>query len=342
MTPADEVQAHRRQVAALADEGVRAVLPHRDVHVAAAPGQVHEGLGHEGGAQAVKLGDALDHELEECLAICGDQRVVIFPVHLELAVRVLMVVLVRAPAEREHAVADLRDHVVAPHQRLLVVAGLGLRVGAVGDAGTVGRDEEEFALHAGLHLQALLGGAGDLCLERIARGGLHGRVVHPQVGGEPGDLRLPRQLDEAGGIGPGEQVRVGRRHVEPSGKAGKPRARLLHPADRRGRHQLRALAAEQIGVGDQEILDALVLGDTRQIARHWSRSPLFVKTRASRSVPHSVPVIPGIQSVPANGTRAIAAASMVSATRSSGSRLCRWLLPQARAMVCASSVSTAR
>ena len=51
---------------------------------------------------------------------------------------------------------------------------------------------------------------------------------------------------------------------------------------------------------------------------------------------------PGIQSVPASGTRAMAAASTVSATRSSGSRLCTWLLPQARAMVCASSVSTDR
>src|SRR5690606_26947424 len=40
---------------------------------------------------------------------------------------------------------------------------------------------------------------------------------------------------------------------------------------------------------------------------------------------------PGIQLVPARGTRAIAAASTVSATRSSGSRCSRWALPQARA-----------
>ena len=51
---------------------------------------------------------------------------------------------------------------------------------------------------------------------------------------------------------------------------------------------------------------------------------------------------PGTQAVPANGTRAMAAASTVSATRSSGSRLCRCDLPQARAMVCASSTSTRR
>ena len=51
------------------------------------------------------------------------------------------------------------------------------------------------------------------------------------------------------------------------------------------------------------------------------------------------PALPGYQSVPASGTRAIAAASSVSAQRSSGSRLWRLLLPQARAMVCASSVN---
>ena len=54
------------------------------------------------------------------------------------------------------------------------------------------------------------------------------------------------------------------------------------------------------------------------------------------------PSRPGIQFVPASGTRAIAAASMVSATRSSGSRLCTCDLPHARASVCASSVSTRR
>ena len=53
-------------------------------------------------------------------------------------------------------------------------------------------------------------------------------------------------------------------------------------------------------------------------------------------------VAPGIQVVPASGTRAMAAASMVSAAKSSGSRLWRWFLPQARASVWASSVKTLR
>jgi hypothetical protein len=94
--------------------------------VAAIAGEMREGLGHEGGAKAVPLGDGLDHVLEKAMPISGLQDVAIEPVHLELAVRVLVVVLVRAPAERRHRVADLADHVEAAHQRLLVVAGLGL------------------------------------------------------------------------------------------------------------------------------------------------------------------------------------------------------------------------
>src|SRR5262249_34107561 len=51
---------------------------------------------------------------------------------------------------------------------------------------------------------------------------------------------------------------------------------------------------------------------------------------------------PGTQSVPASGILAIAAASTVSATRSSGSRLCTCDLPQARAIVWAPSTIARR
>ena len=97
--------------------------------VAAVAGEVGEGLGHEGGAQPVPLGDRAHHVLEEGMPVGGDQRRVVLPVHLELAVRVLVVVLVGLPAQRLHGVADLGDHVVAPHQGGLIVAGLLLAVG---------------------------------------------------------------------------------------------------------------------------------------------------------------------------------------------------------------------
>ena len=66
--------------------------------MAAVAGQMGEGLGHEGGAQAVLLGERLDHVLEEGVPVGGDQGVVVEPVHLELAVGVLVVVLVRRPS----------------------------------------------------------------------------------------------------------------------------------------------------------------------------------------------------------------------------------------------------
>ncbi len=66
------------------------------------------------------------------------------------------------------------------------------------------------------------------------------------------------------------------------------------------------------------------------------------RIRRRRRYPHEGPLTPGIQSVPASGTFAIAAASTVSATRSSGSRLWTCDLPHARARVCVSSVRTRR
>lgn len=81
---------------------------------------------------------------------------------------------------------------------------------------------------------------------------------------------------------------------------------------------------------------------------HWER--LLDRALARRLSPAShrrgdrlyAPGRPGIQLVPASGTRAIAAASIVSATRSSGSRLCTCDLPQARASVWVSSTKVRR
>ncbi len=86
------------------------------------------------------LGDRLHHIFEEGVPVGGLESVVELPVHLELAVGILVVVLIRAPAELEHGVADLGDHVIAPHQRLLVVAGLGLVIAGIGDVLAAGLD----------------------------------------------------------------------------------------------------------------------------------------------------------------------------------------------------------
>ena len=284
------------------------------------------------------LGDRLDHIFEERHPVGGGQRVGELPVHLELAVGVLVIVLVRRPAELEHGIADLADHVVAAHQRRLVVAGLRLGVRRIADRRAVGAHQEELAFDAGLHCKAGVCRLRHHLLENVAGRLLDQLAVHVGVGGEPADLALPGKLDQARWIGNGEHVGIGGRHVEPAGETGEAGAVLGHVADRGGRRQLGAQRAEQIDIGNQEIFDPALAGLDCKIDRHVTA----LSTPKARSSLVPIYVVPGIQFVPASGTLAMAAASTVSATRSSGSRLRTWLLPQARAMVCVSSVSTER
>ncbi len=196
------------------------------------------------------------------------------PVHLELAVGVLVVVLIGRPAELEHGVADRGDHLVAAHQGRLVVAGLVLGVARVGDRAAVGRDDEVFALDPGLHPPAVLGRGRDLALEDDAGRALDLLAVHPEIGREPADLGPPGQPGEALRIGHREHVRIGGRHVEPGGETREACADPLHLADRRGRHQLGAQHAEQIDEADQEVPDPLLLCDLCEIRRHPRVPPL--------------------------------------------------------------------
>ena len=236
--------------------------------MAAIAGEVGEGLGHEGRAVAVALGDRLDHELEEGVPVRGDQAIVVLPVHFELAVRVLVVVLVGLPAELDHRVADLADDVEAAHQRGLVVAGLLLHVPGIGDRHFVLREQEILALDAGLH--PVSGGvrALDLALQHHPGRGFDRGAVHPQIGGEPADLAVPGKLDQALRVGDGEHVGIGGRHVEPGGETREAGALLLHVGDGARRHQLRSQHAEQVDEADQEIADALVLGHRGEIDGH--------------------------------------------------------------------------
>src|SRR5205085_2186053 len=146
-------------------------------------------------------------------------------------------------------------------------------------------------------------------------------------------------------------------HVEPHGEARKTGPRFRHRVDRGGGHDLRAHGAEQIDERDQKIFDAVLFRISPKRRHRASPSQLVmrglgprihvfrstIKTwMAGTSPAMTKNYFPGIQFVPASGTCAIAADSIVRATRSSGSRLCRCDLPHARAMVCASSVMTER
>ena len=96
-----------------------------------------------------------------------------------------------------------------------------------------------------------------------------------------------------------------------------------------------APAASSGGAGDRRLGD----GAARDDEQHRAGDP-GGGLRGHRRVAHRW--APGIQSVPASGTLAMAAASMVSAARSSGSRLCTSDLPQARASMVTSMVSARR
>jgi hypothetical protein len=106
--------------------------------MAAVAGEGGEGLGHEAGAQALLLGHRLHHHLEEGMAIGGGEGLGEGPVDLELAIGILVVSLVRAPAQLLHRREQGPDQAEAAHQGQLVVAGFLLVVGRIGDGGAVG------------------------------------------------------------------------------------------------------------------------------------------------------------------------------------------------------------
>ena len=192
------------------------------------------------------------------------------------------------------AVADFGDDVVAAHQRLLVVAGLRLRVGAVGDRAAVGRDQEKLALDAGLHLVAVLRGILDDALEHLARV-LRRPACRPST-----DRRRPRRppASRAAGWRSRDRASRGCRDGPASCRARSRSRRSPRPAFAiasiaAAGTSLARMRAEQIDEGDQEIFDAVLLRVSSP-DRSPSLSPLptavgIPNAAMSRSV---LPVLP--------------------------------------------------
>ena len=86
-------------------------IPDRDMGVTPIAGQALDGLGHERRAVAVLFSNAFGHEFEEGVLVRRVQRIVEIPVHLPLAIRVFVVVLIGVPPEFQHVVGNLTDHV---------------------------------------------------------------------------------------------------------------------------------------------------------------------------------------------------------------------------------------
>src|ERR1700761_4326817 len=111
-------------------------------------GKVHERFRHKGGAQPVLPSQLPYHEFKENMSIGGGERVVIGPVHFELTVCILVITLIRPPAEPKHCVADCADQLIVPQQSCLVVARLCLAVPVVADRRPVRAQYEKLSLDA--------------------------------------------------------------------------------------------------------------------------------------------------------------------------------------------------
>ena len=131
------------------------------VDVQPAAGAVAERLGHVRGDRAVFFGDLRRRHFEERDAVGGRQRVVIGEVHLVLAVGVLVVGLIDAPAKLFSALVNSCRYCHRRGHRAKVVAGLGQRIDLVGVPGddrpvVVAGDEKMLRLHADVEDVALL------------------------------------------------------------------------------------------------------------------------------------------------------------------------------------------
>lgn len=67
---------------------------------------MRERFGHEGCAETVLLCDRFDHIFEKRMTIRSNQCIGILPIHLELTIGILMIVLIRFPAQPSASIAS--------------------------------------------------------------------------------------------------------------------------------------------------------------------------------------------------------------------------------------------
>jgi hypothetical protein len=232
------------------------------VEVAAVAGQVAERLRHERGDAPVLLRERVHHVAEEDGAVAARERVRVGEVLLELAVRVLVVVRVVAPAELVDVARDAGEELVVARQPVEVVAGLLERVERVGQLDGAVRlpHEEVLELQSHHELEPLLARLLELAAQNRAR------VVGPflaldvDVAGEPSESGLPGHRRVAREVGHGGDVRVARQLADlPGGEAGEARALRDEIVQVLRRHELGARPGVHVDeLGEVELHAALV------------------------------------------------------------------------------------
>ena len=212
--PGDVVEARAAQLPRRVgvQEGVLAVgADQRLQQVQARAVPAVDRLGHEGGVQAVLLGDVLDDEAERADVVGGDQHVVLAEVDLVLAGGDLVVRRLDVDADRLERQDDLPPHVLAEVDgREVEVAGRVVRLGR--GLAVAGLEEEELRLRAAVHRVAGSRRPGDGALQGMPGTALERAAVRVvDVADQPADplagvLRsrqhLGRSTGRAGGTCP--------------------------------------------------------------------------------------------------------------------------------------------
>ena len=228
------------------------------MEVAAVPGQARERLRHERRDHPVLLGERVHHVAEEDRAVAADERVVVREVLLELAVRVLVVVRVVAPARARCSTwrpsSGSRTAASGPPCRSRASRACPERRRSRIDPSSCGCDEEVLELEPHLELVARVPRARESTLRRIVRGqyghgspstvtsqakrarfGCHGTGVKLVEVGDRRDVRVARDLSDLAGGEAGEAGTVrrrGRRGSRP-GRASRSDARTCRRTARR-------------------------------------------------------------------------------------------------------------
>lgn len=142
-------------------------------------------------------GDLVGHHAEEHEAVGHAEGVGVLEIGFELAVGVLVVEGVDAPAHLVHRLYQFVDDGQVVHQQARVVAGLGhvVALGNGREAAIRGvLEQEELGLDAQVEGVAQRCSGFGLALEDAARAGVEGLAVQVEVAGEPGEIAVPAAL----------------------------------------------------------------------------------------------------------------------------------------------------
>ena len=204
--------------------------------------------------------DLLRHQLEEGEPVGHGERLGIGEIDLELAVAVLVIEGIHAPAQAIHALHQLIEPVEIVEQAAQVVAGFIERVAAAGRhqrSIVLAPQHEEFSFDAEVEAIAQRRRLLPHPREDLTAAGLEGGAVQLQAAGQPHHIAAPRQHRGTGQIGNGRHFVIAdvlRHPIER--RAGEQLRTRQHRREVIQRHCLRLAVAVDVHEAGQRILHA--------------------------------------------------------------------------------------